>query len=221
MKLNLVLIIISVAVASSRSAKRQDFSNDYYDAAESNNYENVEDAEALAADQQAAHSLIGGTQQQKAGFSQGSGLRSIAQGSADQANNAVLNQHAAANQAAYVAKNTLAQAANQVCLVKFQKKKQHPPVYAFWNVFLYIAKCACATDTSPFLDCNSSIEKNNQISIFTFENAFLCCACAVTIVSTITASLVPIVISLKTNPSKQFRKHLSVLCACAVDGSSL
>lgn len=94
---------------------QQEFNNDYYDVAESNNFENVEEVETLP-DQQAAHShgLLGGTQQQKAGFSQGSGLRSIAQGSADQANNAVLNQHAAANQAAYVAKNTLAQAANQV-----------------------------------------------------------------------------------------------------------
>lgn len=76
----------------------------------------MEESQQGMVDQQAAHShgLIGGTQQKKAGFSQGSGLRSIAQGSADQANNAVLNQHAAANQAAYVAKNTLAQAANQV-----------------------------------------------------------------------------------------------------------
>lgn len=49
----------------------------------------------------------------KNGFSVGSGLRSIAQGSADQANTAVANQHAAAKQAAYVAKNTLAQAAAQ------------------------------------------------------------------------------------------------------------
>lgn len=106
--------VFPVAVVSSSPAKRQDFSNEYYDTAESNNYDNVEDVESLATDQEAAHSLIGGTQQQKAGFSQGSGLRSIAQGSADQANNAVLNQHAAANQAAYVAKNTLAQAANQV-----------------------------------------------------------------------------------------------------------
>lgn len=106
--------VFPVAVVSSRPANQQDFSNEYYDAAESNNYDNVEDVESLAIDQEAAHSLIGGTQQQKAGFSQGSGLRSIAQGSADQANNAVLNQHAAANQAAYVAKNTLAQAANQV-----------------------------------------------------------------------------------------------------------
>lgn len=49
----------------------------------------------------------------KTGYSAGSGLRSIAQGSADQANTAVANQHAAAKQAAYVAKNTLAQSAAQ------------------------------------------------------------------------------------------------------------
>lgn len=47
------------------------------------------------------------------GFSVGSGLRSIAQGSADQANSAVLNQLAAAQQAAYVAQTTLAQSAIQ------------------------------------------------------------------------------------------------------------
>lgn len=47
------------------------------------------------------------------GYSAGSGLRSIAQGSADQASSAVSNQHAAAKQAAYVAQNTLAQAASQ------------------------------------------------------------------------------------------------------------
>jgi Protein of unknown function (DUF745) len=47
------------------------------------------------------------------GYSAGSGLRSIAQGSADQASSAVENQHAAAKQAAFVAKNTLAQAASQ------------------------------------------------------------------------------------------------------------
>lgn len=38
----------------------------------------------------------------KPGYSAGSGLRSIAQGSADQASSAVSNQHAAAKQAAYV-----------------------------------------------------------------------------------------------------------------------
>lgn len=124
-----VYFLFSVAVVASRSAKRQDFSNDYYDAAETNNFENVEEIDQ-AADQEAAHSLVGGTQQKKAGFSQGSGLRSIAQGSADQANNAVLNQHAAANQAAYVAKNTLAQAANQV---GSSKKSHSQPLTDFRN----------------------------------------------------------------------------------------
>ncbi|XP_031632705.1 uncharacterized protein LOC116346669 [Contarinia nasturtii] len=49
----------------------------------------------------------------KPGYSAGSGLRSIAQGSADQASSAVNNQHAAAKQAAFIAQNTLAQAASQ------------------------------------------------------------------------------------------------------------
>ncbi|KAG7309014.1 hypothetical protein JYU34_004878 [Plutella xylostella] len=49
----------------------------------------------------------------KKGFSQGSGLRSIAVGSANQAKTALGNQNAAAHQAAYVAKNTLAQSAAQ------------------------------------------------------------------------------------------------------------
>ncbi|XP_031336230.1 uncharacterized protein LOC116165709 [Photinus pyralis] len=48
----------------------------------------------------------------KLGYSAGSGLRSIAQGSAEQAHTAVQSQDAAGHQAAYVAKNTLAQAAN-------------------------------------------------------------------------------------------------------------
>lgn len=45
------------------------------------------------------------------GFSAGSGLRAIAQGSADQANSAVTSQHSAARQAAFTAKSSLAQAA--------------------------------------------------------------------------------------------------------------
>lgn len=44
-------------------------------------------------------------------FSAGSGLKTIAQGSAQQASNAVANQHTAARQAAFVAKSSLAQAA--------------------------------------------------------------------------------------------------------------
>ncbi|XP_044018691.1 cell surface antigen I/II-like [Aphidius gifuensis] len=49
----------------------------------------------------------------KAGFSVGGGLVSIARGSADQARTAVANQHSAAGQAAFVAKNQLAQSAQQ------------------------------------------------------------------------------------------------------------
>uniref|UniRef100_A0A1I8PYN6 Uncharacterized protein n=1 Tax=Stomoxys calcitrans TaxID=35570 RepID=A0A1I8PYN6_STOCA len=49
----------------------------------------------------------------KSGYSIGSGLRSIAQGSANQAYSAVASQHAAAKQAAFLAKNSLAQAASQ------------------------------------------------------------------------------------------------------------
>lgn len=49
----------------------------------------------------------------KPGYSDGSGLRSIAQGSADQANSAVANQHLAAKQASYIAQNNLANLALQ------------------------------------------------------------------------------------------------------------
>lgn len=49
----------------------------------------------------------------KSGYSEGSGLRSIAQGSADQASSAVANQHLAAKQASYIAQNNLANLALQ------------------------------------------------------------------------------------------------------------
>jgi Protein of unknown function (DUF745) len=49
----------------------------------------------------------------KSGYSEGSSLRSIAQGSADQANSAVANQHLAAKQASYIAQNNLANLALQ------------------------------------------------------------------------------------------------------------
>ncbi|XP_011186152.1 uncharacterized protein LOC105214423 [Zeugodacus cucurbitae] len=62
---------------------------------------------------QSVHSHGGGGGGGKSGYSIGSGLRSIAQGSANQAYTAVANQHAAAKQAAFIAKNTLAQAASQ------------------------------------------------------------------------------------------------------------
>lgn len=57
------------------------------------------------------------------GFSAGSGLKTIAQGSAEQANSAVANQHAAARQAAFAAKSTLAQAAVGVCIMHVLKIK--------------------------------------------------------------------------------------------------
>lgn len=54
----------------------------------------------------------------KIGFSAGSGLKAIAQGSAEQANSAVANQHSAARQAAFAAKSSLAQAATGVSHIK-------------------------------------------------------------------------------------------------------
>lgn len=57
--------------------------------------------------------LVSSASASKHGYSIGSGLRSIAQGSANQAFSAVASQHAAAKQAAFLAKNSLAQAASQ------------------------------------------------------------------------------------------------------------
>jgi hypothetical protein len=64
----------------------------------------------------------GGKGQPKLGFSAGSGLRSIAEGSFNSANDAVNNQDAAGHQAAFVAKNTLAQAAAGVSNAKYKLK---------------------------------------------------------------------------------------------------
>lgn len=102
-------------IVDSHPRKRQDFNSDFF-GSESNNFENFE---RVAAAQEAAQGGNAGKNGNgngggKIGYSAGSGLRSIAQGSADQANNAVQNQPIAANQAAYVAKNTLAQAAAAV-----------------------------------------------------------------------------------------------------------
>ncbi|KAH0819331.1 hypothetical protein GEV33_003459 [Tenebrio molitor] len=71
-------------------------------------YNNYDEYGALA---DAAGGGGGGKGQPKLGFSAGSGLRSIAEGSFNSANDAVNNQDAAGHQAAFVAKNTLAQAA--------------------------------------------------------------------------------------------------------------
>ena len=84
------------------------------------------------------HGDLGG----KAGFSAGSGLRTIAQGSAEQANNAVANQHAAARQAAFVAKSSLAQSAVDVSKIVFERK--------FCINLLYILLCFTEYLTTAF-----------------------------------------------------------------------
>lgn len=66
------------------------------------------------------------------GFSAGSGLKSIAEGSAQQANNAVANQHAAARQAVFSAKSSLAQAAIGVSSMQASKKKR-TLIFAFFQ----------------------------------------------------------------------------------------
>lgn len=54
-----------------------------------------------------------GSKEHSLTISDSGGLRSIAQGSADQANSAVANQHLAAKQASYIAQNNLANLALQ------------------------------------------------------------------------------------------------------------
>ena len=75
------------------------------------------------------HDDLGG---QGGGFSAGSGLRFIAQGSAEQANNAFLNQHAAGKQAAFAAKSALAQAAAGVNIFTFMTE--------FYKLWLLLVK---------------------------------------------------------------------------------
>jgi DnaJ-class molecular chaperone len=82
-------------------------------------YNNYDEYGALA---DAAGGGGGGKGQPKLGFSAGSGLRSIAEGSFNSANDAVNNQDAAGHQAAFVAKNTLAQAAAGVSNAKYKLK---------------------------------------------------------------------------------------------------
>ncbi|XP_018328641.1 mediator of RNA polymerase II transcription subunit 15-like isoform X1 [Agrilus planipennis] len=92
----IVIAFCAFALAAcSPSAERQEYDSDDTFGSESHHFHNVDGNSG------------------KQGYSQGAGLRAIAQGSADQASIAVQNQKSAAEQAAYVAKNTLAQAANQ------------------------------------------------------------------------------------------------------------
>uniref|UniRef100_A0A1B0CJ04 Putative prespore vesicle protein n=1 Tax=Lutzomyia longipalpis TaxID=7200 RepID=A0A1B0CJ04_LUTLO len=97
----LCLIVAVSARSHHKASKKKDYEYDYGGDYAGNNhasYSSVAESHGVSA---------------KSGYSAGSGLRSIAQGSADQANSAVANQHAAAKQAAFVAKNTLAQQAVQ------------------------------------------------------------------------------------------------------------
>lgn len=67
--------------------------------------------EAISLGGDGGHGGFGGG---KASYGAGSGLKTIAQGSAEQASNAVASQHTAARQAAFAAKSSLAQAAASV-----------------------------------------------------------------------------------------------------------
>ncbi|XP_047537537.1 tol-Pal system protein TolA-like isoform X1 [Vanessa atalanta] len=115
-----LLCIGSLSLASSAPVNQknspQRVEYDYeYDNSKSNQARDPAEAashyDAYIQDVQAA--ATGGGNNAKKGFSQGSGLRTIAVGSANQAKTALGNQQAAAYQAAYVAKNTLAQSAAQ------------------------------------------------------------------------------------------------------------
>lgn len=94
--------VFSVAVANCGTAKRREIASDNSVAA-GGHYEAIAISEG-------GHGGYGPSSGGK-GFSAGSGLKTIAQGSAEQASNAVVNQHAAARQAAFAAKSSLAQAA--------------------------------------------------------------------------------------------------------------
>lgn len=82
----------------------------------------------------------------KSGYSEGSGLRSIAQGSADQANSAVANQHLAAQQASYIAQNNLANLALQASATAMAAlqvwKGLHDPYHKNmrWTIFPHQGK---------------------------------------------------------------------------------
>ncbi|GAB0088898.1 hypothetical protein DMENIID0001_033620 [Sergentomyia squamirostris] len=108
--LTIVLCVIAVSARShhkaSKAQKKKDYEYDY-----GGDYQNS----GGVSNEHASYSSVAESHGApiKSGYSAGSGLRSIAQGSADQANSAVANQHSAGKQAAYVAKNTLAQQAVQ------------------------------------------------------------------------------------------------------------
>ncbi|RVE53430.1 hypothetical protein evm_002000 [Chilo suppressalis] len=112
-ELNGTLSIASAAPTNrDSSAQASEYEYDYESAPQQQAQEPQESAshyDAYISDVQAAAS----GDPPKKGFSRGSGLRTIAVGSANQAKTALGNQAAAGYQAAYMAKNTLAQSAAQ------------------------------------------------------------------------------------------------------------
>ncbi|XP_015120265.1 general transcriptional corepressor CYC8 [Diachasma alloeum] len=115
-KLILLLGSVGLVLAGTKPVKDARKARGYapnYDDAVLGDYTLVSDYVQPVArvDSQAAHSHH--ALPSKPGFSVGGGLVSIARGSADQARTALGSQHSAAGQAAYVAKNQLAQSAAQ------------------------------------------------------------------------------------------------------------
>ncbi|XP_059058782.1 uncharacterized abhydrolase domain-containing protein DDB_G0269086-like [Achroia grisella] len=115
-----LLCIGSLSVATSAPAASRDnspqaseYEYDYENSAQAGQAQDPQESashyDAYIQDVKAAATGDGA----KKGFSRGSGLRTIAVGSANQAKTALGNQAAAAYQAAYMAKNTLAQSAAQ------------------------------------------------------------------------------------------------------------
>ncbi|CAK1545781.1 unnamed protein product [Leptosia nina] len=100
--------VISAAPAN-RDSQRAEYDYEYENSAQSQEPAESNHYDAYIQDVKAAAS----GEANKKGYSRGSGLRTIAVGSANQAKTALGNQQAAAYQAAYVAKNTLAQSASQ------------------------------------------------------------------------------------------------------------
>ena len=117
-----LIFFILVVCASAYSTKWHNFDDDNFGSESNhNNFESTHDDDSGADggqgdDDHSAYSVHNGGGNGGKVYSAGSGLRTIAQGSADQAHTAVQNQYAAANQAAFVAKNNLAQQAAGVQL---------------------------------------------------------------------------------------------------------
>ncbi|CAG9808716.1 unnamed protein product [Chironomus riparius] len=119
----LLAVLLELSLAAHRNAYRISRSNNNRKKKESYDY-NFDYDTGSQSQHDIGHELSGhelsghedtyGTEHiGKSGYSEGSGLRNIAQGSADQASSAVANQELAAKQASYIAQNNLANLALQ------------------------------------------------------------------------------------------------------------